>query len=715
MMFKGTCRDRPNSAAVRAWLVGVVLCLPGACGLVRAAATIPQDSDWVDYGVAIDAGRFGEANDVIFEGYNPGAAVKKDGTYYLYYVQSDDYISQKNNVGPARRSIGVATSTDGVRWTKYPGNPVITWSVTGNPEEGAPSIGVFVAANGDFVAYYGANTSAGPTSSTVRSDCRLAVSSDGFNFVDQGAVAARTDPNVWGYGDELHSVIAFENAGIWYCYYIPNGVAQASKLGVVWGSDRGDLPNSEPVLHQSNGTTVPARGASGVCMLDANTVAFFTSDPGRKVVARTTTLDALNRLSDPVATYYPGRLGKGLVYLDISRNTWFLYTNEWGYLGLKLAPAGPPDVTPPTAPVNVTAAPASHDVVNLTWEHATDPDTGIIEYNVYRGGGKVGTVRDPGFADTGLAELTLYDYEVKAVNFHGTEGAADSDSVTTPPDVSPPVVATVSAGGDPLEVAVIFDEPVEQVTAETATNYTISGGVTVSAASLGGDLKTVALTTSAQTANSLYTIDVTGVLDRAASPNASAAQSVYTYGASAGLVGYWRLDEAGGVLAADTSGFGNDGIRLENPTPADGRIDGGLDFDGIDDNVEIDLTPSLNDATRGTFTVAAWVRCDRIPPNTTASNGVYTFFEGPYWQLYYGYDRRFAGRLGGGYQNPMFELKSDVLAPGTWRHLAMVKDNVAKKLYFYVDGVPVAGSPKTFTGDPVGGYVEALPEGTAHK
>ncbi len=32
MMFKGTCRDRPNSAAVRAWLVGVVLCLPGACG-----------------------------------------------------------------------------------------------------------------------------------------------------------------------------------------------------------------------------------------------------------------------------------------------------------------------------------------------------------------------------------------------------------------------------------------------------------------------------------------------------------------------------------------------------------------------------------------------------------------------------------------------------------------------------------------------------------
>ncbi len=83
--------------------------------------------------------------------------------------------------------------------------------------------------------------------------------------------------------------------------------------------------------------------------------------------------------------------------------------------------------------------------------------------------------------------------------------------------------------------------------------------------------------------------------------------------------------------------------------------------------------------------------------------------------MLYGADRKFAGRLAGGYQNPLFRLQSYVFQPGAWHHLAMVKDNTAKKLYFYVDGQPAPGSPADFTGDPVSIYVEALPEGTSHK
>lgn len=455
-------------------------------GAASASTPIPAESDWTDYGMVVDAGPFGEAWDAILEGITPCAVIEKNGTYFLYYVGSDDYIDDDDNIGPAHRSIGVATGTDGIHWTKYAGNPVITFTSSGNPEEGAVSGGVFLDTNGDFVAYFGANISSSPTSASVQADCRLAESSNGFDFTPSGIVVAHNDNQVWGYGDELHSVGAFRSNGTWYCYYIPNGSSKAGKLGVAWGPARDNLPNNSAVL--DGAAEIRARGPMSIALVDANTAAFFVSYKTWMDV-RTTTLDALDQASAPV-TY---GFGRAVVMLDSARRTWFMYYGMWGGTGLRLAPAGAADATAPGAPPNLSAAAAGHDRIDLAWNAASDPDTGVLMYNIYRGGVKVGSTRELSFSDTGLSELTGYGYEVRAVNLHGTEGPGSTANAKTPADVTPPGIESVSAGGDPNAVTVVFNEPVDQTTAETAEKYAIDKGIAVTGAALAGDLRTVTL------------------------------------------------------------------------------------------------------------------------------------------------------------------------------------------------------------------------------
>ncbi|MFH1227240.1 MAG: LamG domain-containing protein [Planctomycetota bacterium] len=69
----------------------------------------------------------------------------------------------------------------------------------------------------------------------------------------------------------------------------------------------------------------------------------------------------------------------------------------------------------------------------------------------------------------------------------------------------------------------------------------------------------------------------------------------------AGLVGWWKFDEASGITATDSSKNGNDG------TISGGAIwsDGALAFDGVDDLVKVPHSPSFDIA--GQLTIEAWV------------------------------------------------------------------------------------------------------------
>lgn len=89
------------------------------------------------------------------------------------------------------------------------------------------------------------------------------------------------------------------------------------------------------------------------------------------------------------------------------------------------------DFTPPSAPTNLNAVAATTSRVDLTWNAASDAETGIALYRIYRGNALIGTSPTNSFSDATVSVGQTYQYEVSAVNFADLEGARSApDSVT---------------------------------------------------------------------------------------------------------------------------------------------------------------------------------------------------------------------------------------------------------------------------------------------
>jgi len=72
------------------------------------------------------------------------------------------------------------------------------------------------------------------------------------------------------------------------------------------------------------------------------------------------------------------------------------------------------------------------------------------------------------------------------------------------------------------------------------------------------------------------------------------------------LIGWWKLDETEGAVAADSSGSGHDGTLVGDPVWAQGAIGGALEFDGEGDYVDLGVSPEFDVTSQ--ITVAAWVK-----------------------------------------------------------------------------------------------------------
>lgn len=225
--------------------------------------SIPELNDWDAGSLAFSHGPEGEWDHILWGGF-ANSLIKKGDTYYLYY-QGSLFYDDTDCESVAHRSIGVATSTDGISWVKSANNPVITWSSRGSIEEGAVSSAAWLGADGKIYIYYGANTGSG---CTINASVRLAVSEDGENFQDLGEVLPWNDPGVWGSGDELHPVGVFSYENQWNVYYIPNGVPLSRKLGVAIGGSSTSFSQSVGL----NNSTVPAWGPVSVILRGANSV-----------------------------------------------------------------------------------------------------------------------------------------------------------------------------------------------------------------------------------------------------------------------------------------------------------------------------------------------------------------------------------------------------------------------------------------------------------
>ncbi len=268
---------------------------------------VPRDADWTDRGVAISPGGSGSWDVRLTGALSPCTVVKKNGTFFLYYIGADG--NRKSDGGPRHRALGVATSPDGLHFTKR--GRILTYLPHNNEEEGIFSAGAFLDINGEIVMYYSALDAGSATSTTVDSDIRLAVSSNGLNFSDKGDVISHANSKIWGYGDELFPVGAFREGSTYYVYYIAKGYGANWDLALAWGPARNNIAgNTKQILevgsdYAKSGCPVRLSADKIAVSICRNTITQI----------RTAPITSPSSLSSPVQIY---STRTGGVYLDVA-------------------------------------------------------------------------------------------------------------------------------------------------------------------------------------------------------------------------------------------------------------------------------------------------------------------------------------------------------------------------------------------------------------
>ena len=129
----------------------------------------------------------------------------------------------------------------------------------------------------------------------------------------------------------------------------------------------------------------------------------------------------------------------------------------------------------------------------------------------------------------GSMVLDVDGSRLDAIFLDSTGNIRDDFTILKVPDTTSPQIWSVQAQGTPTQAVVTFSEYVEQASAETASNYAIDNGVTVSTAGLGGGGRTVTLTTAPLTQGITYTLTVNNVVDLTGNPIATDSQEQFQH------------------------------------------------------------------------------------------------------------------------------------------------------------------------------------------
>ena len=162
--------------------------------------------------------------------------------------------------------------------------------------------------------------------------------------------------------------------------------------------------------------------------------------------------------------------------------------------------------------------------------------------------------------------------------------------------------------------------------------------------------------------------------------------------ASPGPVGWWKLDETTGTVAAD-SVAGNDGVLTGEPVWIAGQIDGALEFDGTDDFVTLPIGSLIS--TLGDTTITTWANFSNAGG---AWQRIFDFGSGsgasPYMfltpRIGTAGAMRFAIRTATVGEQIM---DASATLPSGWHHVAVVMDGTSESMTLYQDGAIVAGGP----------------------
>ncbi|MBI3192536.1 MAG: immunoglobulin domain-containing protein, partial [Pedosphaera parvula] len=216
-------------------------------------------------------------------------------------------------------------------------------------------------------------------------------------------------------------------------------------------------------------------------------------------------------------------------------------------------------------PVTFSVSVSNLDPVNYQWQRNAANITGAT-LSTY-------TIASVAMTDNGAK------FRCVLSNALGTTTSSEATLTVTPDTTKPTLVKAQNVGT--TSVTVTFSEPVASPSATTASNYSLSGGVSVSTAAFGADTKTITLTTSALTIGTPYTLTVNNVKDRAATPNTILANSQISFTA----VDYAPADLGNPAQPGSSAPAGN-GLHV---------VAGGTDIGGTSDQFHFDYQTRTGD------------------------------------------------------------------------------------------------------------------------
>ncbi|WP_161630027.1 LamG-like jellyroll fold domain-containing protein, partial [Desulfogranum mediterraneum] len=166
-----------------------------------------------------------------------------------------------------------------------------------------------------------------------------------------------------------------------------------------------------------------------------------------------------------------------------------------------------------------------------------------------------------------------------------------------------------------------------------------------------------------------------------------------------GLVSYWKLNQAGGVVFFDATGL-NDGLCAAScPQAVAGRVNGGQLFDGTN-GVNVAADSSFDLGVSDSFSVEFWMRKESSTFQNEPAMARDDRSSQMHWWVGVGHvagpgKARFFARDSAG--NGFGVSGTTMLTDGGWHHVVAVRDAEAAVLNIFVDGVLEGTEPATYS------------------
>ncbi len=179
--------------------------------------------------------------------------------------------------------------------------------------------------------------------------------------------------------------------------------------------------------------------------------------------------------------------------------------------------SGVPAGDTPPANLNIFSYTDRINVNLLSWEKTLD-DGGTGYFVILRDGKPLATTRDTVYADIHVKGDRVYKYSVGYRDGFGRTSSFLSQKIKTVPDHDRPFVDHFRLVNN-HELVITFSEPVDTLSATDASHYRFSPVVDIRNVTLSNQGEDVILSVDSLFQGEKYTLDISGITDRATKPN----------------------------------------------------------------------------------------------------------------------------------------------------------------------------------------------------